>query len=52
MSAAAAAVPLSPMVLGKGIVNPVNEKGKADFGVDIGDVLQLQYIDKDPLHGS
>ena len=39
------------MVLGEGIVNPVNEKGKADFGVDIGDVLQLQYIDKDPPHG-
>ena len=35
----------------EGIVNPVNEKGKADFGVDIGDVLQLQYIDKDPPHG-
>ena len=51
MSAAAAAVPLSPMVLGEGIVNLVNEKGKADFGVDIGDVLQLQYIDKDPPHG-
>ena len=51
MSAAAAAVPLCPMVLGEGIVNPVNEKGKADFGVDIGNVLQLQYIDKDPPHG-
>ena len=31
--------------------NPVDAKGKIDFGVEPGEVLKLKYVDKDPPHG-
>jgi hypothetical protein len=40
-----------PKVLGEAVHDPVDTRGKTDFGIAAGEVLQLKYVDKEPPVG-
>ena len=40
-----------PKVLGEAVHDPVDARGKTDFGIAAGEVLQLKYVDKEPPDG-
>ena len=40
-----------PKVLGDAVHDPVGARGKTDFGIAAGEVLQLKYVDKEPPDG-
>ena len=43
--------PSRPTVLGEAVHDPVDARGKTDFGIAAGEVLQLKYVDKEPPVG-
>ena len=40
-----------PKVLGEAVHDPVDARGKTDFGIAAGEVLQVEYVDKEPPVG-
>ena len=44
----AACAAVQPSLLGNCLVDPVNAKGKAEFGFDIGETLVLHYAPEKP----
>ena len=40
-----------PKVLGEAVHDPVDARGKTDFGIAAGEVLQLKYVDKEKSLG-